>query len=326
MFVYDVVFRNFGVVSLGQIFVSPDMGAAATKNAGGWLKLDEYPFEPKRLSVEGGRIHYVDEGTGPVIVFVHGTQTWSFLFRHLIHDLMRDFRCVAIDHLGFGLSDKPESMAGTPAQHARNLTRLIEFLDLKNITFVGHDCGAPIAVAYTEAHPINVERIVFMNTWLWSLEKDETARRHCRFVSTSIGKFMYVHADLASKYVKPLFHDKNKFTDPVHDAYSGPFHDHKHREGPLKLSESLMSESSWFEDLWANRDELQDIPKLLLWGAQDPTFGEPFMNRMWAGFPLAEVEKLTDCGHFPPEECPDLCSARIRQFMQVKSLNRADNP
>ncbi len=293
------------------------MGAVATRTLSDWLDIGEYPFEPKRLSVEGGRIHYVDHGAGPVLLFVHGTQTWSFLFRHLIRDLSTHYRCVAIDHLGFGLSDKPTLLAGTPAQHARNLTRLVDYLDLKDVHLVGHDCGGPIATAYGQAHPANVKSVVLMNTWLWGLEGDDTVRRSSRYVSSGIGKFMYSHADLASKFVRPLFHDREKFTQVVHDGYSGPYHDHQHRIGPLKLAESLLTEHAWYEDLWANREALQDAPKMLLWGAKDPTFGERYMNRMWSGFPLARVHRMDKCGHFPPEECPTECVEQIRAFISA---------
>ena len=72
-----------------------------------WLNRDEYPFASHYFQTAAGRLHYVDEGQGAPIVMVHGNPTWSFLYRHLIKQLRTDYRCVAVDHLGFGLSDKP---------------------------------------------------------------------------------------------------------------------------------------------------------------------------------------------------------------------------
>jgi haloalkane dehalogenase len=73
-----------------------------------WLDREEYPFGAHFFETPAGRIHYVDEGEGPPVLMVHGTPTWSFLYRRLIKDLSRDHRVIAVDNLGFGLSDKPE--------------------------------------------------------------------------------------------------------------------------------------------------------------------------------------------------------------------------
>jgi haloalkane dehalogenase len=72
-----------------------------------WLDRDEYPFESRYFDLEMGRMHHVDEGSGEPIVMVHGNPTWSYLYRHLIKQLSPDYRCVAMDHIGFGLSEKP---------------------------------------------------------------------------------------------------------------------------------------------------------------------------------------------------------------------------
>src|SRR5439155_431264 len=122
--------------------------------------------------VEGGRLSYVDEGEGAPIVMVHGTPTWSFLYRHLIRELSPRYRCVAPDHLGFGLSDRPADWSYRPPDQARNLARLIETLDLKDITLAVHDYGGPIGLAYALDHPENVRRLVIFNTWMWSFAGD----------------------------------------------------------------------------------------------------------------------------------------------------------
>ena len=86
-----------------------------------WLNKSFYPFESKFLQLQAGHMHYVDEGKGNVILFVHGTPTWSFLYRDLIKDLSKDYRCIAIDHLGFGLSEAPNSFSGKPPGSCQKL-------------------------------------------------------------------------------------------------------------------------------------------------------------------------------------------------------------
>jgi len=112
-----------------------------------WLDTKEYPFSSNYLETQWGKIHYLDEGKGETILFVHGTPTWSFLYRNYIKELSKNYRCIALDHLGFGLSDKPKNFPGTPQLHSENLKALIDALQLKDITLVVHDFGGPIGLS-----------------------------------------------------------------------------------------------------------------------------------------------------------------------------------
>src|SRR5260370_20636154 len=129
-----------------------------------WIDRTEYPFRPHYLTTEHGDLHYVDEGLGEVILFVHGNPTWSFMYRHLIRGLHGGFRCVALDHIGFGLSDKPFDVSYLPQFHAANLERFIEERALKDITLVIHDWGGAIGMSYALDHPDNVKRLIVFNT------------------------------------------------------------------------------------------------------------------------------------------------------------------
>ncbi len=91
-----------------------------------WIDRNEYSFDANCFEVPAGRMHYIDEGNGPPVVMVHGKPTWSFLYRHLVKQLQSRNRCIAMDHLGFGLSDKPEDWTYMPEDHAANLTRMIQ--------------------------------------------------------------------------------------------------------------------------------------------------------------------------------------------------------
>ena len=157
----------------------------------GWVDRREYPFEPRELDVEGGRLSYVDEGEGAPIVMVHGTPTWSFLYRHLIRELRPRYRCVAPDHLGFGLSDRPADWSYRPEDQGRNLARLIETLGLKDITLAVHDYGGPIGLAYALDHPENVRRLVLFNTWMWSFAGDRRIAWPARILGGRLGRYLY---------------------------------------------------------------------------------------------------------------------------------------
>src|SRR5215210_7811331 len=114
---------------------------------------DLYPFQSRFFDSSTGRLHYIDEGSGQPILMCHGNPTWSFLYRNIIRSLRDRFRCVAVDYLGFGLSERPQRFGYTPAEHARVLGELVQALDLSNLIVMGHDWGGPIGTAVARSEP-----------------------------------------------------------------------------------------------------------------------------------------------------------------------------
>lgn len=99
-----------------------------------WINRGEYPFSSHHLTLPIGNMHYVDEGEGEPLLMVHGNPTWFFVYRNLIKALLDRFRCIAIDNIGFGLSDKPNNWSCRPVDHVENLSTLVQELGLNNIT------------------------------------------------------------------------------------------------------------------------------------------------------------------------------------------------
>ena len=132
--------------------------------------LVDFPFAPHYLDIDGLRMHYVDEGPrdAPVALLVHGMPTWSYLYRFMIPPLLAaGYRCVAPDHIGFGRSDKvTEPSWYNIARHTSNLTRLVEHLDLTDISIFVQDWGGPTGLAQYASMPERFSRLVIMNTWL----------------------------------------------------------------------------------------------------------------------------------------------------------------
>ena len=137
---------------------------------GNFEGLDDYPFPPNYVEVEGLRLHYVDVGPrdGPVAMLMHGMPTWSFLNRHIIHALVaQGWRCIAHDHIGFGRSDKVTDPAWySIRRHAEACGRLITALDLTGITLFAQDWGGPTGLAQAAERGERFDRLVIMNTWL----------------------------------------------------------------------------------------------------------------------------------------------------------------
>src|SRR4051812_12844652 len=109
-----------------------------------WLDKGLYPFEDRYADIGDCRVHYIDEGSGPLLLMLHGNPTWSFLYRDLVKGLRDRFRCLAVDYPGFGLSTAPEGYGFTPAEHAAVVERLVLELDLRDVTPVVQDWGGPI--------------------------------------------------------------------------------------------------------------------------------------------------------------------------------------
>lgn len=280
-----------------------------------WVDANLYPYRSHFVDVGPGRIHYVDEGEGAVIVMVHGTPTWSFLYRAFIRDLSRDHRVIAIDHLGFGLSDKPEGWSYRPEDHARNLELVIDGLGLRDIVLVVHDFGGPIGLSYAIDHPENVRAFVLFNTWMWSL-RGTPSERVSKLIGGPIGRFLYERLNFSPRVlVKAAFGHKRKLTKQVHGHYIDAFPTAASRRGPWVLARELVGSSDWYENLWQRRDRIAGKPVLLLWGMKDPAFQPAALGRWKGTLTNARVVEFPDAGHFVQEEAPDASAREMRTFL-----------
>jgi len=283
----------------------------------GWLDRSAYPFRSRRLELPGGaRMHYVDEGAGETLLFVHGTPTWSFEWRHLIRGLAPSCRCVAPDHLGFGLSDRPRDGLYTPEWHAANLAAFVERLGLERFTLVVHDYGGPIGLPLALEDPGRIERLVVLNTWMWSLAGDRGMERAARLVGGALGRFLYRRANFSLRVITPsAWADRRKLTSALHRQYLAPFPDAWSRGAVLwPLARALVGSSDHYDSLWQRRARLADIPALIVWGTKDPAFPPHLLARWREALPHARVVELP-AGHWPQEEAPEDVLDAVRGFL-----------
>jgi haloalkane dehalogenase len=283
-----------------------------------WVDRAEYPFEPHRLDVGAGTLSYVDEGEGGPVVMVHGTPTWSFLYRRLVKGLRARHRCVVPDHLGFGLSDKPADFSYAPADQAGNLTRLIETLALKDITLVVHDFGGPIGLSYAIEHPENVRRLVLFNTWMWSLREDRRTARAAKLFAGPLGRFLYARGFSVNVLWKHAIKDPGRYSGAVHEQYARAMASPPARHATLMYARALLGATDWYDGLWRRRDRLAGIPALLVWGMKDPAFGA-HLPRWREVFPAARVAEFDDTGHAPQETRAPEVLPIIRSFLEETS-------
>ncbi len=280
-----------------------------------WLDRELYPFTPKRFVTPDGAMAYLDEGRGKPVLLVHGTPSWSFEWRAVVRALATDHRVIAPDHLGFGLSDKPEAPGAplAPPDHARRLRTLVEALDLRDVTLVVHDFGGPIGLPLALELPDRIARIVVVNSWMWPNADDPQVVKLDRMIRSFVGRFLYRWLNFSPRVLVPAsFGDKKKLTKVAHRHYVAPFGSRREREAPYALARALLGSDAHYARLWERRAELAPKLEAIVWGEKDPAFGAKHLARWREAFPAADVTTLPDTGHFVAEEAPDAIVRAVR--------------
>jgi haloalkane dehalogenase len=273
------------------------------KNQYYWLDRNEYPFQFNYKRLPAGNMHYVDEGNGEPIVMVHGTPSWSFLYRKLIKTLSVNYRCIAPDHIGFGLSDKPSNWSYQPEDHACNLEIFLEDLNLKNITLIVHDFGGPIGLSYAIKHPDRIKNIVVLNTWMWSNENNVEAQKLLKVIKSPILPFLYKYLNFSARVLIPYAAGKPSFfSKSIHGQYIKPFSKPSERMGTIGFAKALNGSNEWFEHLWEQRRLLKDKRSLIVWGMKDKFITPAYLATWKQVFPEAKVMESMHSGHWVQEE------------------------
>lgn len=261
-------------------------------------------------------MNYIDEGDGRPIVFVHGNMTWSFMFRRTIEDLKESHRCIAIDHLGFGLSDKPNDANYLPEGHARRFALFMEYLGLKDVTLVLHDAGVPIALHWAADNPDVIREIVVFNSHLWHLNENLTAVNLAKMVLSPFNRFYYRYIQSAPSFVLPaLFADRYRISKSIERQYLKPFSSSTERKGVYTMVESWLLSGPWYESVRLKIGTLRTKRMLLLWGMKDPMFGVDALERMQGIFPNAQAIEFSESGRFLPEEQSERVTGEIKWFL-----------
>lgn len=281
-----------------------------------WIDRSEYPFNANFLVINGQQLHYIDEGTGPTVLFVHGTPSWSFDFRKIIKQLSASYRCLAIDHIGFGLSSKPKNYDYSPQNHSDTLTQFIKIKQLNDFTLVVHDFGGPIGLNFAIKHPEYVSKLVILNSWLWSSAQEPELIKLSKILRSPLLPFLYLYLNVSPKYLLPKSFGNQAIHKHIHRHYLLPFSHKSERYGLLAFAKSLLKDQDWFESLWQGKAAIDTKPTLLIWGLKDPFITEKYLQKFVAGFPTAHVCKLANSGHFPQEEEGETVAEAIYQFVK----------
>jgi len=278
-----------------------------------------YPFAPRWLETPAGRIHYVDEGprdTNTAVICVHGNPTWSFMYREVIKRLATTFRVLAIDHLGCGLSDKPQNFSYRLQDHIENLAQLVATVKQPKLHFIVHDWGGPIGLAVAERLAERVGKLVVMNTAAFS-GPCPARIRICRWpilgplLVRGLNGFAGPAARMAVTH--PL-------APAVKRGFLFPYRTWQNRVAVLRFVEDIPLEPGHpslpaLRALETDLEKLRAKPMLLAWGMRDFCFSPVYLAEWRRRFPAAALREFPDAGHYLLEDAGAELIPQIAEFL-----------
>jgi pimeloyl-ACP methyl ester carboxylesterase len=287
-----------------------------------------YPFQSSFVTLsDGKRMHYVTEGPedGEVLLLLHGYPTWSFIYRALlVYYGALGYRCIAVDHIGYGLSDKPVNKRyHTLRQHIENLFEFLTLLNLHDITLIMEDWGGPIGVSYAIQRPEYVKRLVIINSWVF---QDSYPNRLASLVTwvtrPGIGELLFGTFNLAFNLVIQRW-TARELSEAVLMAYKAPFHEARNRAALIQFPRMINITSDHpsaeiMREIESHLPTLRHIPTLIVWGKNDPVFPPDVAAHWKKEMPRAKGPFLIEpARHLLVEDAPDELIQHLNTFFDA---------
>lgn len=256
-------------------------------------------------------LHTTRVGDGPAAVFVHGTPSSAFEYRHVMAELAGEYRCLAPDHLGFGASDKPFDADYSLAAHQARFATWLEEEDVRDAIFVLHDFGAAIALPALWAHPERCRGVVLLNTFLWPASGPITWV--LRVYASPLGRWLYRLLNISVGVLLPLSWGRRKpLTAELRADYQRPLATARARIATAGFAGELVGKT--LRDLAPRAPEVGRWPVRIVWGMADGVVRPQELERWRVALPEASCTRLDDVGHFVAEEAPEEVARAVREL------------
>jgi cis-3-alkyl-4-acyloxetan-2-one decarboxylase len=289
----------------------------------------DYPFTPKTFVQPSGlNQSYLDEGKGDVVVMLHGNPSWSYYWRHLVLGLRDQYRCIVPDHIGMGLSDKPDDSKYRYTLQSRvdDLDRLLDSLKLgDNITLAVHDWGGMIGFGWALQHSKCIKRLVILNTAAFPLPAEKSLPWQLY-----LGRNMALGTLLIrgfNAFAGGAVRDGvvNKMPRDVGNAYVAPFDSWANRISTSRFVQDIplsANDPAWslLEASEKCLHQYADRPSFIGWGLKDFVFDHHFLKGFQKKLPSAEQHVFEDAGHYVMEDKYSVLVPAIRKFLDANPI------
>lgn len=281
-----------------------------------------YPFVAKSfMTPRDARMSYLDEGprTDSAVLMLHGNPTWSFYYRHLVQALAPTRRCVAPDHIGMGLSAKPQDYDYSLATRIADVEALVASLGLKQIDLVVHDWGGAIGFGFATRHPELIRRIVILNTAAFTIDRIPGRIALCK--APVIGPLIVRGCNGFAGPATSMAMHRRRLTAEEKHGYLVPYDSWDNRVAVSAFVEDIPMNSahrSW-ATLKAIEHKLVDFdqrPVMIVWGGKDFCFDDVFLARWREFLPRAAVNRIADAGHYVLEDAREEVVPKIAGFLK----------
>lgn len=283
------------------------------------INKDLFPFQNNFLHLDDGtKIHYIDEGEGPVLLMLHGNPTWSFLYRKMITALKSDFRCIAPDFPGFGLSEQTDAYDFSAESHSKVLEEFLRKINIDHYILIAQDWGGPIGLSVAEKHPDKIIGAVLGNTWAWALKGNYRYEGFSWVMGGPIGRWMAKSFNGVWK----VFMKKGFYKKPSRETlamYEAPFTEKNNRTQTAIFPRQLIKAYEFEKTLEKKLNKISNIPVLFTWGVKDFAFKIDQLERFKRHFPIHQTH-LLETGHFWQDEQGELVNKLISDLYH-KNIN-----
>jgi pimeloyl-ACP methyl ester carboxylesterase len=282
-----------------------------------WKK--HYPFQDHYLTLDGNKYHYIDEGEGHPVIMLHGNPTWSFFYRNVVNKLKTNFRCIVPDHIGCGMSDKPQDYNYTLENHINNVLELIKELKIDKFSLVVHDWGGAIGMGVATRLPEKVCAMTIMNTAAFKSLDIPFSISLCKIPYFGEKMVRYFNG---FAWPATFMAVEKKLPTDIKDGYLAPYDNYKNRIATARFVKDIPLHK-WhpsYPELERIENDLHKVtcPKLFIWGEKDFCFNMNFLKRWRDFYPNDKVITYKDAGHYVIEDEKENAINEIGSFFNAQ--------
>jgi haloalkane dehalogenase len=275
-----------------------------------------YPFESKWMKIKGNKIHYIDEGEGEIILFVHPPMTSSFMYRNMIKQLKINFRCIAFDFPAFGLSEQSSTYYNSIDTQAEIVEEFIKQLNLQQISFVMQECGGHAAMKVFLQKSELLKSVIFTDTLIFPVSKYPKIKRMLNFVNSGIFNFLNSNFNFLVRAMTNFGIQKRKLNKEERDTYKNIFHSKELRRTTTAMLQELVKQEKLLSEIETGFNTIfNQLPTLIIYGDKDPLTGFGVPQKINQLLLNSELHWIKGEGHFPHEGAPDEMCEIIKQWL-----------